>query len=134
LTPPIGDARARGRDSAHPVITEPAGDAPDIASLGGKTVMIVDDDMRSLYQLSSALRGKHLEVVTAADGEEALDELGRHPAIAAGLIDAMTSGVDGHEAAQRIRGIERYRDLPIIPLTKPVDVGHLLGVLRDWLA
>jgi CheY-like chemotaxis protein len=45
----------------------------------------------------------------------------------------MTSGVDGHEATQRIRGIERYRDLPIIPLTKPVDVGHLLGVLRDRL-
>jgi CheY-like chemotaxis protein len=96
--------------------------------------MIVDDDMRSLYQLSSALRGKHLQVITAADGEEALDELGRHPRVDFVLVDAMTSGVDGHEATQRIRGVERFRDLPIIALTKPVDVGHLLGVMRDWLA
>jgi CheY-like chemotaxis protein len=99
-------------------------------------VMIVDDDMRSLYQLSSALRGKHLQVITAADGDEALGELDRHPRIDLVLIDATSAtgaDVDGHEATRRIRGIERFRDLPIIALTKPVDFAHLLGVLRDWL-
>jgi len=135
LAPPIGDGRARRRDNTSPVIAErPGAPQADVASLDGKTVMIVDDDMRSLYQLSSALRGKHLQVITAADGEEALDELGRHPRVDFVLVDAMTSGVDGHEATQRIRGVERFRDLPIIALTKPVDVGHLLGVMRDWLA
>ncbi|HSR95458.1 MAG TPA: ATP-binding protein [Kofleriaceae bacterium] len=134
LAPPIADGRARGHDTSS-VIAERAGDPPaEAGSLDGKTVMIVDDDMRSLYQLSSALRGKHLQVITAADGQEALDELGRHPGVDFVLVDAMTSGVDGHEATQRIRGVERFRDLPIIPLTKPVDVGHLLGVMRGWLA
>jgi CheY-like chemotaxis protein len=111
--------------------------------------------MRNVYQLSSALRGKRLQVITAADGQEALEELDRHARVDLVLIDTMTSRVDGYEAARRIRGVERFRDLPIIALTasqipderekwlaagasdhltKPVDVAHLLGVLRDWLA
>jgi signal transduction histidine kinase len=155
LSPPIGEQRSR-RDSAPPLMTGGARDATgDLPGLDGKTVMIVDDDMRNVYQLSSALRGKRLQVITAADGQEALDELDRHARVDLVLIDMMMSRVDGYEAARRIRGVERFRDLPIIALTapqvpdereqwiaagasdhvtKPIDVAHLLGVLRDWLA
>jgi signal transduction histidine kinase len=133
IAPPF--AQARKRDGA--ALADRTGDASgDLSSLDGKTVMIVDDDMRSLYQLSSALRGKHLQVITAADGAAALDELVRHPRIDLVLIDATNAtgvDVDDHEATRRIRGVERFRDLPILPLTKPVDFAHLLGVLRDRL-
>ena len=156
LSPPIADQHGRRRESAPPLTTDGARDATgDLPGLDGKTVMIVDDDMRNVYQLSSALRGKRLHVITAVDGQEALDELDRHAGVDLVLIDMMMSPVGGYDAARRIRGVERFRDLPIIALTapqvpderelwiaagasdhvtKPVDVAHLLGVLRGWLA
>jgi signal transduction histidine kinase len=123
--------------------------------LDGKTVLVVDDDMRNVYSLSTALSAQRLHVVTAADGQEALDELDRHPMLDAMLLDLTMPRMDGLEALGRIRAQSRFRDLPIIVLTgrimpgererciaagasdylpKPVDVGELLGVLRTWLA
>jgi CheY-like chemotaxis protein/antitoxin (DNA-binding transcriptional repressor) of toxin-antitoxin stability system len=129
----------------------PAGAA---ATLDGKKVLLVDDDMRNVYSLSSALRGRRLEVITAADGQEALDELARHPDVDVVLMDVMMPVMDGHEATRRIRQQERFATLPIIALTartgkgerekclaagandyvaKPVDVTRLLGLIRVWL-
>ena len=151
LAPPLADVRPRHRETAAP---STARAEPGEAKLDGKTVMIVDDDMRNVYSLSNALRGKRLEVITAADGQEALDELGRNERVDLVLIDVMVARVDGYEATRQIRAIERFRDLPIIALSaptmpglrerclaagasdylaKPVDVAHLLGVLRSWL-
>ncbi len=130
----------------------PAGPEP---ALDGKTVLIVDDDMRNVYSLSHALRAKHLHVITAADGQEALDELARSPAIDLVLMDVMMPRMDGHEAMRRIREQERFRALPIIALTartlagerekcleagandyvpKPIDVVRLFGLLKAYLA
>ena len=152
LAPPIAELRPRNREAAAPATAR--ADPGEQPSLDGKTVMIVDDDMRNVYSLSNALRGNHVEVITAADGQEALHELGHTERVDLVLIDVMTSRVDGYEATRQIRAIERFRDLPIIALTasttpgqrekclaagasdylaKPVDVAHLLGVLRDWL-
>jgi len=131
---------------------EPHGPEP---ALDGKTVLVVDDDMRTVYALSNALSAKRLQVLTAADGQEALDELDRHPALDLVVIDVMMPRMDGLEAIRRVRAQPRFRDLPIIALTattmsdererclaagasdhlaKPVDLGQLLGLLRTWLA
>jgi signal transduction histidine kinase/CheY-like chemotaxis protein/HAMP domain-containing protein len=122
--------------------------------LDGKRVLIVDDDMRNVYSLSSALRARHLDVYTASDGHEALAELDAHPDVDAVLMDVMMPHMDGHEATRRIRAQPRFRELPIIALTaktmaddraaclgagasdfvaKPVDVDRLLALLRVWL-
>jgi signal transduction histidine kinase len=123
--------------------------------LDGKTVLIVDDDMRSVYLLSSALAAKRLHVITAADGQEALDELDRTPGVDIVLLDSMMPRMDGLEALARVRAQPRFRELPVLMLTaqtmpghrerclaagasdylaKPVDLGDLLGLLRTWLA
>jgi CheY-like chemotaxis protein len=122
--------------------------------LDGKTVLVVDDDMRNVYSLSSALRAKNLRVLTATDGQEALDELAQHPETSAVLMDIMMPRMDGHEATRRIRAQDKFRELPIIALTaktmngerercleagasdyvpKPVDVDRLVALLRRWL-
>ncbi len=132
--------------SEMPAIEEP--------SFDGKTVLIVDDDMRNVYSLAGALRAKHLRVLTASDGIEALDELAKHPETDAVLIDVMMPRMDGHEATRRIREMPQFADLPIIALTaktmpgerekcldaganeyvpKPVDLAQLLQLLRVWL-
>ncbi|MEJ7597460.1 MAG: ATP-binding protein [Kofleriaceae bacterium] len=126
----------------------------DVPSLDGKTVLIVDDDMRNVYSLAGALRAKHLRVLTASDGLEALDELAAHPDTDAVLIDIMMPRMDGHEATRRIRAQSQFANLLIIALTgktmpgdrencleaganeyvpKPVDVAQLLELLRVWL-
>jgi CheY-like chemotaxis protein len=130
---------------------EPHGPEP---ALDGKIVLVVDDDMRTVYALSNALITKRLQVITAADGQEALDELDRHPELDLVVIDVMMPRMDGLEAIRRVRAQPRFRDLPIIALTasampgererclaagasdhlaKPVDLGQLLGLLRTWL-
>ena len=144
-TPPARPSRP-AITAEMPVVNEP--------SLDGKTVLIVDDDMRNVYSLAGALRAKHLRVLTASDGIEALDELAKHPETDAVLIDVMMPRMDGHEATRRIRELPQFRDLPIIALTaktmpgdrekcleaganeyvpKPVDVAQLLQLLRVWL-
>jgi CheY-like chemotaxis protein len=127
--------------------------APE-AQLVGKTVLIVDDDMRNVYSLSNALRAKGLRILTAADGQEALDELSAHPDTNAVLMDVMMPRMDGHEATRRLRAEPRFQKLPIIALTaktmpgererclsagandyvpKPVDLERLFDLLRVWL-
>ncbi|HEV7557852.1 MAG TPA: response regulator, partial [Kofleriaceae bacterium] len=143
------------RVRAETPVRGPAPNEAVLAALDGKTVLVVDDDMRNVYSLSSALRAKNLTVLTAADGQEALDELDRHPDTDVVLMDVMMPRMDGHEATRRIRVQTRFRDLPIIALTaktmpgerekcidagandyvpKPVDVSRLLALLRVWLA
>jgi signal transduction histidine kinase/CheY-like chemotaxis protein len=133
-----------------PTTTTPVPRTETFDSLAGKIVLIVDDDMRNVYSLSSALRERGLEVITAADGQEALDELTKRPRIDAVVMDVMMPGMDGHEATRRIRAQEQFASLPIIAVTartapderdkcieaganeylpKPVDVATLLRVL-----
>ncbi len=125
--------------------------APVPASdLDGTRVLLVDDDMRNVYSLSSALRERRLDVITATDGQEALDALDASARIDVVLMDVMMPGMDGYEAVRRIRANARYQALPVIALTaravaeerdrclsagatdclaKPVDVDELLAVL-----
>jgi CheY-like chemotaxis protein/two-component sensor histidine kinase len=124
------------------------------AVLAGKTILIVDDDMRNLFALSKILTEKGLTILKAEDGRKALTLLDDHPEIALVLLDIMMPVMDGYETAGEIRKQSRFNDLPIIALTakalkddrnkciaagandylsKPVDVERLFSMLRVWL-
>jgi CheY-like chemotaxis protein len=97
----------------------PAGNA-DNAKLAGATVLLVDDDMRNTFALSSALRGRGLKVLMAGDGAKALDQLEANDSVNVVLMDIMMPGMDGFETIHRLRAQPRYALLPIIALTAKV--------------
>ncbi|MRV73345.1 response regulator [Duganella sp. FT92W] len=119
-----------------------------------RTVLLVDDDIRNVFSLSSALIGKGMNVVEAGDGVEALAQLQAHPEISIVLMDIMMPNMDGYEAMRRIRAQAQWRGLPIIALSakampgdqklcldagasdyiaKPVDLDKLFSLMRVWL-
>ena len=122
--------------------------------LNGKTVLVVDDDVRNIYSLTKALEVLKMNVITAIDGAEALSALHQNPQTDIVLLDMMMPNMDGYETAQRIRGDKKLKHLPVIAvtakamtgdrekcinagasdyITKPVDVDQLLSLLRVWL-
>ncbi len=124
------------------------------AMLDGKKILIVDDDMRNIFSLSSALAEKNIVIFEAENGTEALKRLNEFPDIDLVLMDIMMPEMDGYEAMRRIRSDRRFQDLPIIALTakamkgdreeclkagasdyipKPVDISKLFSLLRVWL-
>jgi CheY-like chemotaxis protein len=124
------------------------------AMLEGKHILIVDDDMRNIFSLSSALAEKQMIIFEAENGREALKQLDEHPETDLVLMDIMMPEMDGYEAMRAIRKDPRFRTLPIIALTakamkgdreeclnagasdyipKPVDMEKLFSLLRVWL-
>ncbi len=125
-------------------------------AFAGKTVLLADDDIRSAYALASLLKRKGLQVLTAADGTEALDLADQHrEQINLILMDVMMPGLDGLEVIRRLRAQKRFATLPILALTakamkgdrdgclavgasdyltKPIDEDQLLSLLRLWLS
>ncbi|WP_162427230.1 response regulator [Pontibacter pudoricolor] len=122
--------------------------------LRDKKVLVVDDDVRNIYSLSSLLELHGMEVVVAYDGKEALQKLELEKGVDIVLMDVMMPEMDGIEATKRIRAISRFKQLPIIALTakamkedkekcleagasdyipKPVDTDKLLTLMRVWL-
>jgi CheY-like chemotaxis protein len=119
-----------------------------------RTVLLVDDDTRNIFALSSVLERRGMEVLTATTGSEALAVLKSRSDVAIVLMDIMMPGMDGYETIQAIRANDGYRRLPILALTakamkgdrekcleagasdylaKPVNVEQLLSALRMWL-
>ena len=122
--------------------------------LNSKKVLLVDDDMRNVFALSSILEDKGMEIVVARDGLESLDKLKNHPDTDLVLMDIMMPKMDGYEAMKRIRSQKMHNKLPVIALTakamkgdrskciesgasdylaKPIDTDKLLSMLRVWL-
>ena len=122
--------------------------------LVGKTVLLVDDDARNIFALSSALERRGMKVLTATTGSEAIALVESTPGLALVLMDIMMPEMDGYQTMQVIRANPAFRRLPIIALTakamkgdrekcleagasdylaKPVDTEQLLSVLRMWL-
>jgi CheY-like chemotaxis protein len=122
--------------------------------LDGRRVLLVDDDIRNIFSLSSALEHQGLKVDIGRNGFEAIEALDRHPDIDVILMDVMMPGMDGLEATRRIREDARFRKLPIIAITakamkddqeqclaagasdylaKPIDVDRLYSLLRVWM-
>jgi hypothetical protein len=124
-------------------------------TLKGKKALIVDDDIRNIFALTSILERYEMDVQYAENGHDALKMLGQHPEIDVVLMDVMMPEMDGYEATRRIRENENFEDLPIIAITakamkgdrekciaagasdyvtKPVDSDQLVGLLRVWLS
>lgn len=122
--------------------------------LKGRSILLVDDDMRTVFAVSNALEGKGAEVYTGKTGKESLDKMDSFPDIDLILMDVMISEVDGYQAIQNIRNRDRYKTLPIIALTaramqgdrakciqagandylaKPVNLEKLTSMLKIWL-
>lgn len=119
-----------------------------------RKVLLVDDDIRNIFSLSSVLAEKGMHIVEAGNGAEALAQLQAHPDIDIVLMDIMMPEMDGFEATRRIRREPRWARLPIIALTakamlgdqkqcldagasdylaKPVDLDKLFSLMRVWL-
>jgi CheY-like chemotaxis protein len=122
--------------------------------LVGKKVLVVDDDVRNIFALSSVLERRGMEVLTAGTGYEAITMLETTPGIAITLMDIMMPEMDGYQTMQVIRQNPAFRRLPIVALTakamkgdrekcleagasdylaKPVNTEQLLSALRLWL-
>jgi CheY-like chemotaxis protein/signal transduction histidine kinase len=120
----------------------------------GRTVLLVDDDARNIFALSSVLERRGMNVVTATTGREAIESLEVTPDVSIVLMDIMMPEMDGYQTMQAIREQARWRRLPIIALTakamkgdrekclqagasdylaKPVNTEQLLAALRMWL-
>jgi CheY-like chemotaxis protein/signal transduction histidine kinase len=120
----------------------------------GKKILIVDDDVRNIYALTSAFEGRGMEVLFAESGKDGLDVLSANPDVNLVLMDIMMPEMNGYETMRAIRADEGARRLPIIALTakamkgdredciaagasdyitKPVDVDQLLSLMRVWL-
>lgn len=122
--------------------------------LEGQKILLADDDMRNVFSLSALLAGHGMDVVTAADGKEALERLEENPDIRLVLMDIMMPEMDGYEAMRQIRANARYQHLPVIALTakamagdrekciaagasdyiaKPIDSSKLLSLMHVWM-
>jgi HAMP domain-containing protein/CheY-like chemotaxis protein/signal transduction histidine kinase len=122
--------------------------------LAGKKALIIDDDMRNIYALTSLLERHKMKVHYAESGAEGIDLLHRSDDIDVVLMDVMMPAMDGYEAMRRIRSEEQYKNLPMIALTakamkgdrekcmeagasdyitKPIDAQQLVSLLRVWL-
>jgi HAMP domain-containing protein/CheY-like chemotaxis protein/signal transduction histidine kinase len=122
-------------------------------ALVGKKVLVVDDDVRNIFALSSVLERRGMTVLTAGTGREAIATLESTPDMAIVLMDIMMPEMDGYETMQVIRQNPSFRRLPIVALTakamkgdrekcleagaseylaKPVNTEQLLSALRMW--
>ncbi|MDQ3287617.1 MAG: HAMP domain-containing protein [Pseudomonadota bacterium] len=126
-----------------------------LRELAGAKVLIVDDDIRNIYSLTSVLESYDVEVLHAERGKDGIAILERMPGIDVGLIDIMMPEMDGYETMRQIRRRDALADLPLIAVTakamkgdrqkcldagasdyiaKPVDIDLLLALLRVWIA
>ena len=127
-------------------------DADSVVS--GKKVLVVDDDVRNIFSLTSMMEDHGMVVRFAENGKQALEQLKKDQNVDAILMDVMMPEMDGYETTKAIRAMDQFRSLPIIALTakamkgdrekciaagasdyitKPVDTEQLLSLLRVWL-
>jgi HAMP domain-containing protein/signal transduction histidine kinase/DNA-binding response OmpR family regulator len=120
-----------------------------------KKVLIIDDDLRNIFALTSLLERYSMQVLSAENGTDGLALLRNHPDVDLVLMDVMMPGIDGYETTRLIRQMPQFSTLPIISLTakamksdrnksleagssdyitKPVDTEQLLSLLRVWLS
>ncbi|WP_316783367.1 HAMP domain-containing protein [Streptomyces sasae] len=121
---------------------------------GGEKVLIVDDDIRNVFALTSVLEQHGLSVLYAENGREGIEVLEQHDDVAVVLMDIMMPEMDGYATTTAIRRMPQFAGLPIIALTakamkgdrekaiesgasdyvtKPVDPDHLLAVMEQWM-
>ena len=148
--PAGGEAARAGDRDDH----EDQAAAPQRTGLEGKRVLLVDDDVRNVFALSSALEGYGMQVSFAENGAEGLELLERDGRFDLVLTDIMMPEMDGYETIRRLRAMPGFDRLPVIALTakamredrekclevgasdyiaKPVDPGQLASLMKVWL-
>ncbi|WP_079129163.1 HAMP domain-containing protein [Streptomyces qaidamensis] len=141
-------------DQWTPSEQEPAPKANRGIRFGGQKVLIVDDDIRNVFALTSVLEQHGLSVLYAENGREGIEVLEQHDDVAVVLMDIMMPEMDGYATTTAIRRMPQFAGLPIIALTakamkgdrekaiesgasdyvtKPVDPDHLLAVMDQWM-
>ncbi|SHI20130.1 response regulator [Desulfosporosinus lacus] len=124
------------------------------ARLEGKKILVVDDDMRNVFALTTALENQKIKALFAENGREGIEVLEKNWDIDLVLMDIMMPEMDGYEALRRIRQMPKYVNLPIIALTakamkndrekcieagasdyisKPVNLEQLFSLIKIWL-
>jgi CheY-like chemotaxis protein len=122
--------------------------------LHGRKVLVVDDDARNIFALTTVLENEGMEVLAATNGRQAIENIERTKDLSVVLMDIMMPEMDGYETMREIRKVPRFRALPILALTakamkgdrekclqagasdyiaKPVNPAQLLSLLRVWL-
>jgi CheY-like chemotaxis protein/nitrogen-specific signal transduction histidine kinase len=123
--------------------------------LAGARVLVVDDDIRNIYALTGALEQHGMIVINAENGKDGIEMLKKHPDTDVVLMDIMMPELDGYDTMRVIRGLDQFKDLPIIAITakamkddrkkcieagasdyiaKPVNLEQLLSLFRVWLS
>ena len=123
--------------------------------LDGKTVLIIDDDVRNVFALTSLFERYHMKVLYADNATDGLKKLAEHPEVETALVDIMMPDIDGYETIRRIRSMPQFSALPVFALTakamkgdreaclkagateyvaKPADAQHLISLLRVHIA
>ena len=122
--------------------------------LAGKKALIIDDDVRNIFSMTSLLERHHMEVTFAENGRDGIDILKNAEQLDVVLVDVMMPDMDGYETMQEIRKLRKFKTIPMIALTakamkgdrekcieagasdyisKPADVDRLLSLLRVYL-
>jgi CheY-like chemotaxis protein len=117
-------------------------------------VLLVDDDARNIFALTSLLESQDMEVISATNGRQAIELVDSTPDLSIVLMDIMMPEMDGYQTMREIRSNERFRNLPMLALTakamkgdrekcldagasdyiaKPVNTEQLLSLMRVWL-
>ncbi|MFF7358051.1 MULTISPECIES: HAMP domain-containing protein [Streptomyces] len=149
---PQGEQRSEYRTALPEPESAPQA-APGVR-FGGEKVLIVDDDIRNVFALTSVLEQHGLSVLYAENGREGIEVLEQHDDVAVVLMDIMMPEMDGYATTTAIRRMPQFAGLPIIALTakamkgdrekaiesgasdyvtKPVDPDHLLAVMQQWM-
>jgi signal transduction histidine kinase/DNA-binding response OmpR family regulator/HAMP domain-containing protein len=140
--------------ATSPHLASNGSDSAD-ASLAGRQVLVVDDDIRNIFALTAMLERHQMGVIAVDSGKEAIEALRMRDDIDVALVDVMMPEMDGYVTMTRMRELGTFRDRPIIALTakamkgdrekciqagasdyiaKPVNTPELLAMLRSWLA
>jgi CheY-like chemotaxis protein len=125
------------------------------SALAGKKVLVIDDDLRNIFALTSLLEHHDIKVLHAENGRAGIELLRKTPDVDIILMDIMMPEMDGYETTQAIRKVPAFQNLPIIALTakamkgdrdkcleagasdyvtKPVDLEQLFAVMRVWIS
>ena len=122
--------------------------------LHGRKVLVVDDDARNIFALTSLLESQEMEVISATNGRQAIELIQSTPDLSMVLMDIMMPEMDGYQTMREIRKDPEFRTLPMLALTakamkgdrekcldagasdyiaKPVNTDQLLSLMRVWL-
>jgi CheY-like chemotaxis protein len=151
---PAAEPRPAPQEDRSAVEPEPLPQSVRGIRFGGEKVLIVDDDIRNVFALTSVLEQHGLSVLYAENGREGIEVLEQHEDVAVVLMDIMMPEMDGYATTTAIRRMPQFAGLPIVALTakamkgdrekaiesgasdyvtKPVDPDHLLTVMQEWM-